>query len=43
LKELIISAVMKWMPESVSGFAGVLAEQAEVLRGQMKTETPESS
>lgn len=38
LKELVISSVMKWMQESDDSFAMVMAQQAVILRGQMKTE-----
>ena len=40
LKELVISSVMKWMHESSSSFVDAMIEQAEVLRKQMKTESP---
>ena len=38
LKELVISTVMKWMHESSANFASLMAEQAKLLRRQMKTE-----
>ena len=38
LKELVISAVMKWMADSAASFLDVLLEQSAVLGKQMKTE-----
>ena len=38
LKELVISAVMKWMHAPPTSFAIVAAEQAAILQQQMKTE-----
>lgn len=42
LKELVISAVMKWMQDSAATFATVMVDQAAMLQLQMKTETPEA-
>lgn len=38
LKELVISAVMKWMHDSSLRFAIVATEQAAILQRQMRTE-----
>ncbi len=40
LKELVVSAVMKWMADSSSGFAFVMSDQALKLQKQMKTNAP---
>lgn len=39
LKELVISSVMTWMQNSDAPFGRVMAEQAGILRKQMRTET----
>jgi len=43
LKELVISSVMAWMQDTPASFAGVLADQADILRRQLRTESAESS
>lgn len=42
MKELVISAVMKWMQEPSTSFANVTSGQVAVLQRQMKTEPTES-
>ena len=41
LKELVISSVMSWMHEPSTSFAIAMAEQADALRRQLKTASPE--
>lgn len=42
MKELVVSAVMKWMQEPTSSFANTMAKQAALLQQQMKTEPTKS-